>query len=510
MGEDKPKKLSRRQFLKESAITGAALSLSSFWGVTSRGKKRKVVKVGTRAPSKIVPGLLNDAAGQTIGQTFGDYLFRLQGEEQKRGPSLVEHYDSSTDKKEWTFKVREGVKFHHGTELTSKDVIYTFNRILDPDLGSPAKSVFSNVDDIKKVDKYTSQFVLKKPDPDFQLKFYNYNTTLVAHDYDYTKKKPSGTGAFKIKERHPGEKIILERHPDYFIPGLPKVDELHFVIVPEVSTQVLRLKSGDLQVAGPLGITQFKELERNKKTNALVTPGAFHAPISMRTDQPPFNDNRVRRAMKYCVDRERMVEAITAGTGDMGHDHPVWEGYQWYKDLGTRTRDIAKAKELLAQAGHEDGLDVSLYYQSDRTDSMDTALNFQQMAKPAGINVKLVGSTSDVYYSKYWLKVNLMCTHWAHRVDIRNLLNLAYKSGASWNEGHYSNKELDRHIEAASYSIKPEERQKHFTEIQKIIRQEGHVIIPSFQGLYGGSTKKVEDVWIMRSGGLELRHINYV
>jgi len=503
-------KITRRKFLKKSAIVGAVGTLSSVFGFSSFGGHAKVAKVAIRPTSNIIPGLLYDSPGADICGQYCDYMFRLKGPEQKREPSLVENYTSSADKKKWTFKVHEGVKFHHGTELTSKDVAYTFRRIMDPDVGSPAKTLFSNVKEIEEVDKYTVRFHLKKPGPSFPLEFFDYNTAVVAHDFDYSgegKNKPTGTGAFKIKKYVPGEKLIMERNPDYFRPGLPKLDELHFTVVPEIETQVLMLISGDVDVVSFVNSQQFKRLKNNSHVSADMATGGMQAPISMRTDKPPFDDPRVRKAMKYCVDRQSMLDSALYGYGEIGHDHPVAPVYEWHKDLGTRERNIQKAKSLLKEAGYGNGLDITLYYTNNVDPAPAVALNLQRMARPAGINIKLQGSTSDVYYSKYWLKANLTCTPWAHRENVLDVLKLAYTSDGPWNEGHYKNPELDEHIEAASTTVDKEKRQKHFDAIQETLREDGPALIPVHQARYGGHNKRVKDVWRVRTSIADFRHM---
>lgn len=506
-------KVSRRDFLKGAAVTGAAFSIPGILSFSSKGNSVKnIIKVGVRPPNRITPGLLTDSPGQVMAGVYGDFLFRLRGEESKKTPSLVENYDFNEDRTEWTFKLREGVKFHHGTELTSKDLKYTVTRIMDPDFGSPAKSLFSNVEEIKEVDRYTTKFFLTGRDPDFYLNFFDYNTPIVAHDFDYEKygeKRPSGTGAFMIKEFVPGERMILEKNPDYFLSGVPYVDELHFVLVPEDSTKRLMLQSGDVDILTNVSFSNFKQLKKQPNIYGDYAVGGFQCPVSMRVDEPPFDDNKVRLAMKYAADRRFMLESALSGFGDLGHDHPIAPCYKWYKDLGTREQNIEKAKSLLAEAGYGNGLEVKCHYQSNVFPSPETALNLQQLVKPAGIKLKLEGSTNDVYYSKYWLKAKMTVTQWAHRVNILDVLRLAYKSDGPWNEGHIKNEELDEQIEKASTEVKPEVRQKHFTEIQRILREEGPAVIPFHQGIFGAASKQVKGFREVRNGTHELRFVKF-
>ncbi|MCF7890842.1 twin-arginine translocation signal domain-containing protein [Candidatus Bipolaricaulota bacterium] len=498
----------RRDFLKTAGILGSASLVSGLWGFPGKSSGKSVVKVAIRPPTKITPGMLTDSPGTVISGAFSDYLFHIPKPESDLQPWLVKDYESSPDKKEWTFKLREGIKFHHGTELTSKDVAFTFNRLRDKNFGSPSRSLWSNVSAIKEIDKHTVRFVLNKPNADFLLNFFDYNSPVIAHDYDYGKKTPSGTGPFVVKKYFPGEKLVMERNNDYFMPEVPYVDELHFFIQPEIQTQMMMLEAGDVDILTFAGVNEFQRLKRNQNTVGVSGGGGYQAPISMRTDKPPFDDNRVRKAVKYCMDREEMLDSVLSGYGHVGHDHPIDNIYEWFTDLGTRERNIDKAKELLAQAGYQDGLNVDLHYPTNVFPCQDTVLKFQRMVKPAGINVRLSGTTSDVYYSKYWLKANMMCTQWGARLNVANLLKVAYKSDADWNEGHYKNPELDDHIDRAAHGTDKQKRQKHFNKIQEILREEGPAVIPFFQQLYGGHHKRVSDFWMVNpTGRAELRYV---
>ncbi len=227
-----------------------------------------------------------------------------------------------------------------------------------------------------------------------------------------------------------------------------------------------------------------------------------HVPISMRTDIPPFNDNRVRTAMKLVVDRQKMLDTVTYGMGALGNDSPIGPFNPWYDDLGgIRQRDVAKAKALLAEAGYNDKnpLSVTLYCSSNTPPELDTALAFQDMAKDAGIQIEISTSPRDIYYAKHWLKETLTATLWGHREDVTQLLRLAYMTGGPWNEGHYSNPELDKNIKLATSTTDVAKRKEYFHNIQKILYDDGPAIIAFFQPYYAGASKRIKDFYLTRN-----------
>jgi len=503
--------ISRRKFLKRAAYAGGSLALLStgVFNSSSMGSQGELTAtVVVDGPTTIMPGRLTDAPGQNIADAMYERLFMLKGhgDEGERTPWLVKDFDRTSDGKKWTFRLKEGVKFHHGTEMTADDVVFTFKRIMDPDFGSPQKSLFSAVNEVSKKDRYTVVFDLKKPVPDFQLKFFAYNTVILAKDFNYTEQKHSGTGPFKLVDYKAGESLTFEKFEDYWMEGVPHVDKLRFQIVPEMATRMVMIESGDADIAPFIGLQQYERLKKSQNAKATSTESAFHTPISMRADQEPFDDPRVRKAMKYVVDRDQMFTSAMGEVGSIGHDHPIWEGYPWYKDLGTRERNVERARELLAEAGYENGISVDLHYGTNFPVVPATVLNYQQMAKPAGIDINLVGSSGDVYYSKYWLKAKMTCTEWIHRENPIDLLNVAFKGDGPWNESHYSNPELDRHIEGAASELDEEKRQDHFTEIQRILREDGGTIIPFFGADFSGLSKRVKDFWMTRAAAAEYRY----
>ena len=305
----------------------------------------------------MTPGYLGDGAGAIFASFVYDYLFRINGKTGVVEPSLVESYTVSPDAKVWTMKLRQGVKFHHGTAFTADDVVYTVNRWLDKKLGLIPNGVFGSlVQKIEKVDTYTVRFTLTQTDVDFNLKLLDYNTAMLAHDYDNDnlgETKPSGTGAFAVQTLIPKERVMFKANKSYWIPGVPYVDNVELVFIPDTETEIKMMESGQADIVTDISVDQYKRLNANPSTTGLFIKLGHHVPISMRTDIPPFNDVRVRTAMKLVVDRQKMLDTVMFGMGSLGNDSPIGSFHPFYDDLGgIRQRDIAKAKDLLAQAGY--------------------------------------------------------------------------------------------------------------------------------------------------------------
>jgi len=457
-------------------------------------------------PARLTPGHLVDGAGAIFASMVYDWLFRINGETGKVEPSLVESYTVSPDAKVWTMKLHKGVKFHHGTVFSADDVVYTVNRWLDKSLGMAPYGVFNGlVQKVEKVDTNTVRFTLTQTDVEFYLKFLDYNTPMLAHDYDNDglgETKPSGTGAFIVDSLVPKERVELKANKGYWVSGAPGVNAVELLFIPDTETEVKMMEAGQADVVTDLSVDQYKRLNSNPNTTGMYIKLGHHVAVSMRTDMPPFNDVRVRQAMKLVVDRQKMLDTVMFGMGSLGNDTPVAPFNPFYDDLGgVRQRDVEKAKALLAEAGYTDKnpLSVTLYTSSNTPPELDVALTYQQMAKDAGVDVEISTSPRDVYYAKHWLKETFTGTLWGHREDVTQLLRLAYMSNGPWNEGHYSNPELDKNIQLATSTTDVAKRKIYFKNIQQILHDDGPTVISFFQPYFGATSKRISNFYLTRN-----------
>ncbi len=462
------------------------------------------VRVIIPQPTRVTPGFLTDGAGAIFASCVYDWMFRINGETGKVEPSLVETYEVTPDGKVWTFRLRKGVKFHHGPEMTADDVIFTVGRWTDEDSGSPLNSVFADlISRVEEVDSHTVKIHLTRTDVDFNLKLLDFNAAILARDYDYDnlgETRPSGTGAFKVDNYSPRERVSLVANREYWLQGVPYIENLEIIFITELETQIRMLEARQADVVTDISVDHYRRLETNNQTSGMYIELGHHVPIAMRVDQEPFNDVRVRQALKYVIDREQLLESVMYGLGSLGNDTPIGPFHPYYDDLGgIRKRDVQKAKDLLAEAGYKDGLKLVLYTETNVPPVMDIVLAVQQMALDANINIEIRGTTRDMYYAEYWLPSTFKATLWGHREDITQLLNLRYKCGAAWNEGHYCNPELDRYVELASSEVDPKKRQEYFSKIQQLLHDNGPDIVAFFQPYFGGTSDRITDFYLTRN-----------
>jgi peptide/nickel transport system substrate-binding protein len=245
----------------------------------------------------------------------------------------------------WTIRLRKGITFHNGKELTADDVIYTFQTALNPKSPAPSAALLVPVirQGIKKVDKYTVQVPCKTPYSGLVQMIQNYNLPIIP--VGFNEKNPVGTGPFKYQSFTPGSQSVFTRNPDYWETGLPYLDAVTITDYSDETSMVNALLGGQLDAIGGISVGSAKAIGNSGKTVVYSDAGGI-TPFTMRTDAPPFNDVRVRQAMRLAIDREQLRQLVFGGHGLIGND--VTSPFDVaYKHFPQRVQDISQAKSLL-------------------------------------------------------------------------------------------------------------------------------------------------------------------
>ena len=283
-------------------------------------------------------------------------------------PDLAESYEISPDGQTYTFKVRSGVKFHNGRELTAEDIKYSIDRVLDPATQSPGAGFFGSIASIEVPDPHTIVFKLSRPDATFlHVMAINFahavpKEEVAKYGADFGK-HPVGTGAFKMAEWTLGQRLVLERNADYFKPGVPKLDRIEFEVGQEPLVALLRLQRGEVDILGD-GVPPAKFLEVKNSPewgDNIITGGQLHTGyVTMNVNVPPFDKKEVRQAVNHAINKDRIVRIINGRAVPANQPlPPSMPGYA--KDYQGYAYDPAKAKELLQAAGVGDGFETVLY-----------------------------------------------------------------------------------------------------------------------------------------------------
>ena len=427
-------------------------------------------------------------------------------------PALATSWESSADGLTWTFKLRQGVTFHDGSPFTAEDVVYSFAEILKPENAYMGSKALAFMDKVTSPAADTVQMTLKQANMDFLIALANAPSAAFIVPHTQTVKqlveKPIGTGPFKMKEYLPGSSATFVRNETYWDKGLPYLDEVRHQYISEMATQIAALSSGELEMMWQINTESIAVLEKSPQINIVEVPGGSYQPIMMSVTQKPFDNVKVRQAMKYLVDRDAFVKAVLQGRGQPGNDQPVTPGAPFWGNVPPYPFDIAKAKALLAEAGYPDGFETTLATSDARPGMVETATVFQEMAKAAGVKITLKQIPADNYWKEY-LTYPMCLSSWPIFPSTDQIFTMVYHSTGVWNETGLKDATLDGLIEAARSEKDEVKRQELYTKMQQLVHDEGAVIVPYFRSGFYAHHEKVQDI-IYSPNGLTRPHTTWI
>lgn len=489
-------------------IVALLLTSGAFASTTRAQAAAGTLRVGWTAPTKLDPALFADGPDISIGVAIYDYLITL---DQKSAlvPSLAKEWKVSADGKEYTITLQSGVKFHDGSDFTSEDVKFTFERLMDEKVGSGARGLYTGIASITAVDPTTVKFTLKEPSAIFLATLADYHAAILKKGTTDPATAMNGTGPFTKVSVDLTSRAEFAANPNYWRKGEPKVAKLEMTFVKDTRDLIPALRGGQLDFVARLPIESFNELkaDANLTTGSLAT-NQFSL-VRIRADRKPGSDVKVRQALRLAIDRDAINKAVFDGLALPGNDSPVGP---LYGDLIDATvvapkRDVAAAKKLLEEAGFKDGLSLKFIVPAGEQNADELAQVLQAQWKEAGINVEITQIEQNVYYGddksdNFWLNADLAVTLWASRPDPQLYLDVAFKTGAQWNEAHWSDPDLDKLIDSARAETDGKKRAATMSQIQKIFVERGPAYIPYFQPLLYAHSKKVSGINVSPDPGL--------
>jgi len=401
-------------------------------------------------------------------------------------PELATSWESNSDGTVWTFHLRQGVKFWDGRPFTSADVVYTFKRILDPATGSEGRGAmpFLKAEGIQADGDYAVKFSLDKPVADLPLSITIKNVFIVQNGAptEQLHTKVAGTGTFIPVDFHPVQQSwLFVKNPTYWEPGLPKSECIQLFAISEPTSMQAALQTGQIDIAQQVAYATIPVLKADPNIELLPTNAATSIIYTMWVDTPPFNDNRVREAMKYVIDRKQMVDTILFGYGVEGDDNPIAPTlpYAWPSEY--RKQDIPNARELLQEAGYgpDHPLKLTLYTADVIPGMLNGAQLFREMAAKADVDIDVVVAPAGEYWANFWLKHPFASSGWSARPPGEGLAR-AYLSTDKNGETHWRVPAYDALILKAATTLDDEARISLYREAEKMLSLEGGAIIPFF------------------------------
>ena len=394
-------------------------------------------------------------------------------------PNLATEWSANEAANEWVFKLREGVKFHDGSDFDAADVVYSLEHVRDPEFDSPAASVIAMVDTIEAVDRLTVRMTLSGPYADLPLQLMDYRIRMIPEgSADTIATTGIGTGPFVLVTLDPQGTTVLKANPDYW-EGPPGVETIEIIGISDAQARVQALLSGQIDVLGygDLSGQQIALFANNPNFKVKAVPTGDWMGIVFRTDLEPFTDARLRKAMRIATDRQAMVDLVLGPDGGVVTcDHPVWTGDQYRAPFDCPPQ-IDEAKRLLAEAGYPDGIEFDITTSNIDPRFIPLVEVYQQQVAKAGIKVNIVLAPADGYWSEVWMKEPVVTTRWGQR-PADQILNEDYRGGAPWNETYWNRPDFDRMLDEARRELDFEKRKDLYHRLQEMLYEEGGSMIP--------------------------------
>ena len=499
--------IDRREFLRTATLLGvSAASAYAMAGAVGRGrafaatpKTSGTLRVGMNVMEITDPAKFDWTEKGNGARHITESFVRVGNDNISR-PYLAEDWETSKDLKTWTFKVRKGVKWSNGDDFNADDVIFNVSRWLDPATGTPLQSRLSAMtttvdtgqkDDkgkavmrtamtegaIERIDDHTVRFHLNRPDLGVPEVFGDYPALLVhrrfSDDGGDLRANPVGTGPYRLAEHSVGQRMTLERRApgEYWGDGFPLEKLVYVDLGDDPSAKLAALVSGQVDIIHQFGIELADSVKKVPHLRLNVIDTAATGVARMRLAEKPFDDARLREALRRTIDHDRIVDIVFNGRGLPAEDHHVAPIHPEYAKIGEEKQDHERARQLLKDAGYGNGIDLEINCVANPTWEQNACQTLAEMAKPAGINVKVNVLPGSAYWPN-WMTWPFSFTSWGHRpLGVINL-QLAYRTGGKWNESGHSNPEFDRLLDEASGILDPKQRSVVMAKVEKTLRDQ--------------------------------------
>ena len=373
--------------------TACTLSLAAALLLPAPGAEARGITVAVGSSfTTLDPYQATDLLSRTVSKSFYEGLYGFD-KDLKPVPQLAESYEMAEDGLSYTFKLRDGVKFHDGTDFDAEAVKLNFERVLNPENHLSRRSLFSFIDHLEVIDRLHVKFVLKSRSPSFIQRIANGTgqmicpNTLKTMDGKGIAFNPCGTGPYLLKDYNPSERLIVVKNPNYRVKGLPKLDSIRWIPVAENASRAAMLRTGEADFIQPMPVEQIKSVEKTPDLQVNVVPSIMMRYLSINNAHKPFDDVRVRKAISLAINREALCKVAFSGyarpaTGVLPEQIPS------AVNLGTPKYDPKEAKRLLAEAGFPNGFTTKLWSGYNNSTANKVMQFIQQQLAQVGIKTE--------------------------------------------------------------------------------------------------------------------------
>ena len=477
--------VTRREFMGWMMAAGATATAAGSvftgardaWAATPKRGGKLTFAIDVHGPEDTLdPALYLATIDYFRGRMFYGSLVRLK-DDLSWEPELAEMVDSNADATEWTFKLRKGVEFHNGKEMTADDVLYSMNRHLGADSVSSGATLVNMIESWEKVNEHEVRAKLGSPNADLPTALGTFQFKIIQDGWtDFS--TTVGTGPYKVKEFKPGVRAIGVNFENYWGEG-GYLDELEHFAIGDPVARVNAFLSGDVDAISAIPPKSIPTIEAAEGKELWSVESGQFINIAARLDMAPSNNPHLIKAMQYLMDRERVVRGVLKEQGSLGNDQPIGPVYfDHCAEIPQRELDPDKAKFHLEKSGIG-STPIEIPVAEVATGVVEQALILQREAKKIGLNVEVKKVVTDGYWSSVWMVAPFCVVRWNMRPTANMMLRLAYHSKAKWNESFWKNEQFDQMLDDVLSVTDPAVRKQMYCDMQTMVHETGGTILPA-------------------------------
>ena len=505
--------LSRAEFMQGAMATGLSTVAATDYVNASFDINAATPKKGGRirwAANQHGPDDNNDPALYTSnpddprGRAHFNNLLQFNDDMTVR-PELVEEWSANADNTEYTFKLRKGVEWHDGTPLSIDDVIYTMNRHLGEDSISTASGLVADVTGWIKVDSHTLRAELSVPNPDLPQIIATTSFKIIKNDaenIDGYFDLPVGTGPFICKEFTPGGRAVHVRNENYWREPA-HLDEIETFGISDGNARVDALLNGDIELLMTVPPQAYDRIAESDHAELFVQEAVSYHNLVLMQDRHPGDNTDFVLALKFLMNRDKVVTSFLRGNGVLGNDQPISTQYAEYcPDIPQRPYDLDQAAFHWKKSGLSTDDLLPLYFADTDPGVVDTCVMIQQESEKIGMNLPAEQVSTDGYWNLYPQHHPVVATGWDMRPTANMMYSDVFAARSPNNESNWQNERFNQLLGLLRREKDQSVQAEMHREMQQLIRDDCAMPIPAFRNLIDGKAKSVKGVPGMPLGAL--------
>ena len=494
--------MTRREFVARAAALGVTAAVAnSMLAKTALADAKPVVGgtfrmgvQGGESTNTQDPASWASDVPIAIGQLWGETLVEVEADGSLSG-LVAESWEGSADAKTWSFKIRQGCTFSTGAQVTADDVLKTMERHSSDKTESGAAGIMKGIKSMS-ADGDTFTVELEIGNADLPYLMADYHLMIQPGGGFDDPAAAIGTGAYVMETFDPGVRASATRRSDYWGGDQTMTahyDKVEVIVLNDATARTAALQSGQVDVINRVEPKIAKLLDRAPTLSVKNVSGRGHYVFIMHIDTAPFDNNHLRLALKYAINRQEMVDKILQGFGGIGNDMPINAAYPLFDDtIPQREFDLEKAAAHYKESGHDGSPIILRTADGAFPGAVDAAALFQESARQAGIPLEIKREPNDGYWSEVWNVQPFSASYWGGRPVQDQMYATAYLSTADWNDTRWKREDWDAKLLAARAELDEAKRKAIYSEMGRELRDEGGLILPMFNDFIDAVSNEVQ------------------